>query len=221
MRNVKIHYYSKYKYTIILLIALMIISVSFGYLEGIITYLLKISKYNMSEIYLKPLYIEMLKEILILFIIIFLLQFTKGPFLRRTANFFYMISIKCIAYYSTLFILKGFNFNLFTLDIFFIIPIPFVAPVIAPIIISVLLIVAAFTIHIIYELIGIFKANWKMILCILLSTAAWIFSFINNSYDNHSYSLANWILFIFGILLFFIGYIYILVWNFSITIKHN
>ena len=214
MRNIKIYHYTKYKYSLILLIFLTFISVSLGYLEGIITFLLNNASGGMAVINLKDILIQSLKEISVFFLIIFIILFTKGPFLRKTANFLYIISIKCISYYTLLFFLNGLKFNLLSPDLIFIIPVPFIAPVIVPIIISVLLIIAAFTIHIIYELIGIFKSNWKMVIIILSAILIWFISFACKFYKNIDYSVINWILFFAGLLFFLSGYFYTVFINF-------
>jgi hypothetical protein len=67
----------------------------------------------------------------------------RRSWLDRTANFFYVFGIWDIFYYVFLKVLLDWPESLLTTDVYFLIPVPWVGPVIVPVLCSILIVAAA------------------------------------------------------------------------------
>ncbi|MBI3502370.1 MAG: hypothetical protein HY063_11305 [Bacteroidetes bacterium] len=101
---------------------------------------------------------------------------------QRFAWFLYCFAVWDIFYYVFLKVLLNWPESLFTRDILFLIPLPWVGPVIAPILISLTMIYATLILIYYNEKISSIKINWEE--WILFSTGSFvvIFSFVLDCY---------------------------------------
>ena len=149
-----IHYYNRFKYTAILILNLTIFAIAFGYIEASIAHYLRLLYYPegfASELKLinsHIILIEMGREFATLVIIFIITQFTKGPFYRKFSNFIFIFALWDICYYIFLYIFEKWPISLYTWDVLFLIPVPWLAPVIVPITISLIGISGTLIIHI-------------------------------------------------------------------------
>ncbi len=192
MEMIKIFYISKYKHALILLIFLAFTSLILGIMEGIFTYyyeFLIIQNYNFIE--KNIISIKSIKEFGMILIILIFIILTNGKFLKKTANFLFMYSIKNLSYFVILFIYS-------------LIPYSSLILFIKLFIFSFIMIIGSLIIHATYEVTGKLKFTLIEFFLIFLSSIILLFS-LNIKLD--------WILFMIGIIL--------LNFEYFITIRKN
>jgi len=117
-------------------------------------------------------YIEILRELSTLIIIIFAALLSGQKFMDRFAYFIYIFAIWDIFYYIFLKLTTDWPSSFLTWDVLFFIPVPWTAPVLFPIISSVTMIVISIFLYNLYQkysLSNLSKLEWS-----LLSTSAFI-----------------------------------------------
>jgi hypothetical protein len=82
---------------------------------------------------------ELVREIVaLLLILLFSLQLGKGSWKKTLFYFLFIFGVWDIFYYFWLFVILGWPDSLLTWDVLYLIPVPWVAPVLAPILVSLL-----------------------------------------------------------------------------------
>jgi hypothetical protein len=134
------------------IIWLTIFSIAMGYLEtAVVVYLRKIYypegfKFPLIPIDHEIAVTEFFRELATIIMLISVGIFTGKTKLQRFAFFLYAFAIWDLFYYVFLKLLLGWPESLFTWDILFLIPVPWVGPVIAPCIVAVSIIIFTFII---------------------------------------------------------------------------
>lgn len=137
------------KNKVLLLVLLTVFATSMGYLETSVSYYQRIilgvsPSYNLSVLPLftpKHLIVEQLREIstiIMLFTVGMLVGKTK---IEKVAIFLFCFGIWDITYYIFYYVLIQWPMSLFTIDLLFLVPVPWIAPIILPITISVVMII--------------------------------------------------------------------------------
>jgi len=205
---------------------LVIFSIAMAYLESaVVVYLREIYypegfSFPLVPINAEIFITEILREIATIIMLAGIGILTGNSSSQRFAFFLLTFAIWDIFYYVFLYALLGWPSSLLTWDILFLVPIPWVGPVITPIIVSLsMIILASSLIH--------FKKNlnlnqWLLsILGSLMVIISWVFDywiFISNQFSNGAWILSseqelfgssdqyipgsfNWYIFLIGILL--------------------
>jgi len=205
---------------------LVIFSIAMAYLESaVVVYLREIYypegfSFPLVPINAEIFITEILREIATIIMLAGIGILTGNSSSQRFAFFLLTFAIWDIFYYIFLYALLGWPSSLLTWDILFLVPIPWVGPVITPIIVSLtMIILASSLIH--------FKKNlnlnqWLLsILGSLMVIISWVFDywiFISNQFSNGAWILSseqelfgssdqyipgsfNWYIFLIGILL--------------------
>lgn len=211
---------------------LTIFSIAMGYLEtAVVVYLRKIYYPEGFGFPLNPIgndivITELFREVSTLIMLIGIAVLAGKNAIQRFAFFLFSFAVWDIFYYVFLYVLLGWPQSLMTWDILFLIPIPWVGPVLSPLIITVLMILFA-SIIVFFDLKGI-KARVNLKEWLLFITGAvtviiswtWDYSryIISNNPDESIWSFSakealfeanqkyvpqsfNWLLFILGALL--------------------
>lgn len=170
---------------------LILFSLAMAYLEAaVVVYLREIYYPQGFSFPLAPIsdqiaMTEFFREIATLVMLAGIGILTGKSFTQRFAFFLLSFAIWDIFYYVFLYILVGWPASLFTWDVLFLVPIPWVGPVISPIIISFIMIILASCL--IY-----YKNNLNLIqwlLCLIGSQIliiSWVLDFWNFSHDHFS-----------------------------------
>ena len=197
--------------------------IALGYIEGSVVHYLRLHFYPHGfSVYLvnldfHTLIVEIGREIATLAVISSVALLTKGPAFRQLANFIYIFATWDISYYASLFIFEKWPETLLDWDILFLIPVPWYAPVVVPVTISILGIIIAVIIRLLFK-------NQKKVICgrvaallIFCALISWFISFILNTPSGHFQKHYEWFLFYLGILFSLSGFVHLLYMNFKIN----
>ncbi len=205
---------------------LVIFSIAMAYLESaVVVYLREIYYPEGFSFPLTPMNADMVitefwREIATIIMLVGIGILTGTSSSQRFAFFLLTFAIWDIFYYVFLYALLGWPSSLFTWDILFLVPIPWVGPVITPIIVSLIMIVLAFSLLRFKE-----KLNLKQWFLLFLGSQvvviSWVldyWNFSSNHYSNGVWTLSsdqelfgssepyipssfNWYIFMIGIVL--------------------
>ena len=104
-----------------------------------------------------------------------------GPWIRRVASFVYVFGIWDLSYYAALWLFEGWPASPWDWDLLFLIPVPWLGPVLAPMLISGLGIAAAVALHVAIERRGDLHLPGCAILSISAGLLAWELSFTSHA----------------------------------------
>ncbi|MFH1259777.1 MAG: hypothetical protein ABII74_08225 [Elusimicrobiota bacterium] len=132
----------------LVLFYLGIFAVAMGYLEAVVVFYLRqifpffqFSPVDIQPLLTSPLYfIEQTRETATIVMLVFLALLAGKTIRQRLAHFLWCFGIWDIFYYLGLFILLRWPSSLLTLDVLFLIPLPWIAPVIVPVSVSLVMI---------------------------------------------------------------------------------
>lgn len=199
------------------LIWLVVFSISMAYLESaVVVYLREIYYPDGFSFPLRPLdsdifITEFLREIATIVMLMGISVLTGKSSSQRFAFFLLSFAIWDIFYYVFLYLLLGWPTSLLTWDILFLVPIPWVGPVITPVIVSVIMILMASSL--IYHSKQLNRTQWILsILGSLVVILSWVLDYWNYSsqFSNGLWTLSsesyvpksfNWYIFLLGIVL--------------------
>lgn len=133
---------------------LSLFSISLGYLEAAVVIYLRI-QYCPNGFYFpfnnavpsNVLLIEIFRELSTIAILLFVAILSTKKFIERFGNFLFIFALWDIFYYIFLKIILGWPASFSDKDILFLIPVPWIAPVLAPIIVSVTFIILSMSIY--------------------------------------------------------------------------
>jgi hypothetical protein len=133
---------------------LSLFSISLGYLEAAAVIYLRM-QYFSNGFYFplnnvipnNVLLIEIFRELSTIAILIFVTILSTKKFIERLGSFLFIFALWDIFYYIFLKIILGWPVSILDKDILLLIPIPWIAPVLAPIIVSVTLIILSMSIY--------------------------------------------------------------------------
>lgn len=176
---------------------LIIFSIAMAYLESaVVVYLREIYYPEGFAFPLTPIdstlvYTEFFREIATIIMLVGIGILTGKSSSQRFAFFLITFAIWDIFYYVFLYILLGWPSSLLTWDILFLVPVPWVGPVISPIIVSILMILLASSI--IYRKRGLNLVQWMLaIIGSVVIIMSWISDFW--SYSREQLEGATWTL---------------------------
>ncbi len=202
------------------LIKLAAFGIAFGYIEGAVAHYLRLHFYPHGltlnlVIDLHTLLVEMGRELATLVVLLSVALLTKGPAIRRLANFVFIFAVWDIVYYGGLYLFEGWPKTLLDWDVLFLIPVPWFAPVIAPVAISLLGITGSLIILTIYK--KFIKIKNGLLTVILLSGAliSWLASFMLYPPSNQFPARYDWLLFFAGVLFASSGYARLIFLNYN------
>lgn len=158
------------------LIVLAIFSIAMGFLESaVVVYIREIYYPNGFEFPLVPfdkeiLVTELLREVTTLVMLISISVISGKDFNQRFAMFLYSFGIWDIFYYVFLKLLVDWPASLLTWDILFLIPVPWIGPVLAPFLLSLTMITLALMVLFLSE--KYYKVRFSMIDWFLLVTGS-------------------------------------------------
>ncbi len=198
---------------------LAVLAIAFGYIEGAAVHYLRIIYYphgftnTLQNIDLHTLLIESGREFATLIVLIAVAMIASGPYIIKLVNFVFIFAIWDIVYYIALFLFEGWPGSLLSWDVLFLIPVPWFSPVIAPIAISVIGIGGALLIYYIHNKNGTLSIGWPVVFLLTAALLFWLASFLLHSpFGQPVYQFPehyNWVLFISGIILAFVGFLII------------
>ncbi len=136
------------------IISLSLFAISLGYLEAAVVIYLRM-QYFSNRFYLplnnvmpnNVLLIEIFREISTIAILLSVAALSMKKFIERFASFLFIFALWDIFYYIFLKIILGWPVYTLDKDILLLIPIPWIAPVLAPIIVSVTFIILSMSIY--------------------------------------------------------------------------
>jgi hypothetical protein len=196
--------------------AVLIFSVAMAYLESAIVVYLRLLYYPEGfifpikiipdEIFL----IEFGRELATIFMLASISYLISIRFVERFAYFLFAFGVWDIFYYVWLKLFINWPDSLFTDDLLFLIPVPWISPVLAPIIVSIIFIVMSITL-LVFQLKAIsikknFLANILMVLGVLLILFSFMWNF-QNRLNMPSPVEFLWEVFWLGIFLIVTGYV--------------
>lgn len=169
------------------LIWVSIFSIAFAVVESaVVIYLRQIYYPNgfhfpLSIIPLKMLGVELFREFATLVMLVSIGVLAGKNLWERFAYFMFSFGMWDIFFYAWLKVLIHWPASLFEWDILFLIPLPWIGPVIAPVIISVILILSAITILSIYDKNRTFTPPLSSWIFTLAGTAMILYSFMKDT----------------------------------------
>ncbi len=199
---------------------LTIFAVAFGYIEGAVAHYLRMHYYpgGFSNVIIgmdiKTLFIECGREFATLIVLVSVAGLTGGRLIKIIADFVYIFAIWDIIYYGALYVFEGWPSTFLDWDILFLIPLPWLAPVLAPILISILGIFGALIIRRIYFKNNSLIINRTIVLLLIIALILWLISFLINTPFNFPAERFpvnyNWLLFFSGVSFTTAGFIFII-----------
>ncbi|MEW6413207.1 MAG: hypothetical protein AB1483_12175 [Candidatus Zixiibacteriota bacterium] len=168
------------------LIVLAIFAVAMGYFEAaIVVYLRRLLypegfSFPLVPIDTELIIIELLRELATMIMLASVAVIAARKFWELFGVFVFIFGIWDIFYYVWLKATIGWPASLVDLDILFLIPIPWIGPVIAPVLISVLMIEVGFVLIRTYHRGNYFKPPLISWLCGILATGLILFSFMRD-----------------------------------------
>ena len=166
------------------LIWLTLFSIAMGYMESAIVVYLRQLYYPNGFIFpLTPIeptiaLTEFFREAATIIMLIGIGVLAGRTKAQRLSFFIYSFAIWDIFYYVFLKLILNWPESLFTWDILFLIPVPWVGPVIAPCIVSLTMILLAFVLLYFERRGNLIRLLWKDRLLIILGSAIVVFSFV-------------------------------------------
>ena len=135
-------------------IALTVLAVSFGYIEGaIVVYLREIVypqgfSFPLAPISRRLLEVEMAREAATLLLLLAPAWLAAPEPIRRFGAFAFLFGLWDLVYYGTLKLALDWPSSIFDWDILFLLPIPWVGPVLSPMLVALALVVVGATLYI-------------------------------------------------------------------------
>ena len=154
------------------LVLLTFFSIAMGFLEAaVVVYLRKILYvegfyFPLKEMPLNLLLVESGREVATIVMLVTIAIITGRTLVEKVSYFFYSFGLWDIFYYIWLKIILNWPSSFFTDDVLFLIPVPWVAPVLAPVVVSLTMITFAIITMYFYEkgyIIKIDKLDWLLI----------------------------------------------------------
>ena len=164
--------------------ALFVFALAFGYVEGAVAHYLRMHYYPggfafpLKEMDLPTVLIEMGREFATLVMMASVAFFFGGPFYRRFAAFVFVFGVWDIAYYGGLWLFESWPRSLLDPDVLFLIPVPWMAPVIVPIVVSGLGIAGFFLEEWYFRRSGKVRIGFPAVLCQAAAFVVWLVSFL-------------------------------------------
>jgi hypothetical protein len=124
--------------------------------------------------------IELFREAATIVMLVSVAALTARKFWERFGYFILMFGIWDIFYYVFLKVTLNWPASFFDWDILFLIPLPWIGPVIAPVLISILMIIIGIMLISLYEKGGMFKLTKFGLITALLGTALILYSFMSD-----------------------------------------
>ena len=151
---IKVPMYFKSKSLFLKIVYISLFAISLGYIETAVVIYLRM-QYFPNVFYFtlnnvipnNVLIIEIFREISTIAIFLSMAAISTKKFIERFASFLLIFALWDIFYYIFLKIILGWPVSILDKDILFLIPIPWVAPVLAPIIVSVTFIILSISIY--------------------------------------------------------------------------
>jgi hypothetical protein len=209
--------------TLGLLTWLAIFALAFGYIEGAVAHYLRIHLYPAGfddaislVVDVHTLEVEVGREICTILLMIAVAALTLGPLVRRLASFVYVFAIWDLGYYAALWLFEGWPSSPYDWDLLFLLPVPWLSPVLAPIAISAIGIVGAVSVHLILDRRGRLIVPWYGIALVNAALVAWEISFMAHGGPRTRFpSHYRWWLFMLGLACSLAGYLF--AWRSSAT----
>ncbi|MBI4699214.1 MAG: hypothetical protein HY758_10020 [Nitrospirae bacterium] len=163
-----------------------IFSISMGFAEAaVVVYLRRIYYPEGFSFPLKPLDhmigVEVFRELATIFMLLSIAMLSGRKLWERFAYFMYCFGVWDIFYYIWLKVLIDWPVSIFDWDILFLIPLPWIGPVIAPVFISILMIVAGILIIYLFHRGYDFRPSLTSHMLALAGTAFLLFSFMHDT----------------------------------------
>lgn len=198
-----------------LLAWLAILALAFGYIEGAVAHYLRMHLYPGGfddtidlVIDIHTLAVEVGREICTLVLMVAVAALTGGPFIRRLASFVYLFAIWDLSYYGALWIFEGWPSSPYDWDLLFLVPVPWFSPVLAPITISIIGMVGAVSVHLVFERRGRLVVPWCGLGLANAALVAWEISFMAQGGPRTEFpSHYRWWLFDLGVAFALAGYL--------------
>lgn len=169
------------------LIWVMVFSVSMAFVEAAVVVYLRAIYYPEGFAFpLRPIAdnmisIELLRELTTIFMLLSIAVLVGKRFWERFAYFLFCFGVWDIFYYVWLKALLNWPLSIFEWDILFLIPLPWIGPVIAPVSISLLMIIFGFFIIYSFYKGHDFKPTLTSRILALVGTAAILFTFMHDT----------------------------------------
>lgn len=131
------------------LLIITIFGIAFGHLEGVVVYYLRLvlaSSLPIQNWTNSLLFIEQTREIATVVMLVAFAWIIGKTKLERLAMFLWTFAVWDLFYYLSLYIMLGWPSSLSTIDVLFLIPVPWIAPVWIPIIVMILFLIISWRI---------------------------------------------------------------------------
>jgi hypothetical protein len=197
------------------LLLIAVFAVAMAYFEAaVVVYLREIFypdgfSFPLRSIPGRLLVIELLREASTMIILIAVALITGRRFWERFGYFLILFGIWDIFYYFWLKVIAGWPASIFDWDILFLIPLPWIGPVIAPLLVAVLMVVFGYTMVRLYNLGGTFRPTSIAWITSIIATVMVLYTFMHDWDATLSQQLPRDYLygaFFAGILLYMIGF---------------
>nr|MBC8205040.1 hypothetical protein [FCB group bacterium] len=171
-----------------MLLWLLIFSIAMAYLESAVVVYLRMLYYPdgftfpIVLIETRTALIELGREAATIVMLYGVARLTYKKALHRFCAFMFCFGVWDICYYFWLYVFLKWPPGLLTWDILFLIPVPWLGPVIAPVIVSISMIVSAVIIIKIEERGKVFHNNWRHWVAAVIGGVGSILSFSKNFY---------------------------------------
>jgi hypothetical protein len=188
-----------------------VFSIAFGYIEGAVVHYLRLLYYPggftlpLAAIEAKTVLIEMGRELATLALLSSAAMFSARPLLWKSAVFVYLFAVWDLSYYGALYLFEGWPGSLLDWDVLFLVPVPWLAPVLAPVVISLLGIAGSVIVFILLNNRGLIRIGNTAIILFCCSLAVWLYTFFTVSIPAHY----SWGLFCAGVVLTLTGFFFI------------
>jgi hypothetical protein len=204
--------------TAVLIVSLVVFAAAFSFVEGSVVYYLRLlydpagSHSAVSVPVLGPntLNVEIAREAATLVMIAAVAMITAGTLVQRFARFVLVFGVWDITYYIVLKIIAGWPRSIFETDILFLIPVPWLAPVIVPVAISVIGITGALAVEILSLRSLRLRIRWEPVVLIGTALAVWLCSFMLSRQVTGDQLHYHWLLFSAGTVLSLSGILLII-----------
>ena len=190
--------------------------VAFGFIEAsVVVYLRQIYypegfHFPIKRLYDTTLVIELIREFSTLVVICTAAVLVSKKFWEGFGYFLIIFGIWDIFFYVWLKAAINWPESLFTFDVLFLLPVPWIAPVLAPVLVSLAMILIGFDLVRLYDKGFTIKPLFLHWVIVLVGTAIIFFSFMSDTGAGFYEQMPepyNWFLLIIGIMLYFIAYV--------------
>jgi hypothetical protein len=200
------------------ILLIFVFGAAFGYIEAaVVVYLRDIYypqgfHFPIKHLVDKNLYVEVLREFSTLVIMASISTVLSRKFWEGFGYFIMIFGIWDIFYYVWLKAAIDWPASFFTPDILFLVPLPWIGPVLAPVIISIVMILIGIDITRLFSKGYIVKPGLIHWILVLVGSASLLYSFMNDTdagFHEKYPQPYNWLLFVIGLILFITAYIHL------------